>query len=105
MHHGIHLVCVEGRMKVENGGRCGVTEPFWSSWCSMASLSVSRGVPSRRRPQCEVIDNGFDEGCPSPHNQLPMKGSVVGGPVDAMLGSCGGQPFCYCAIAAPPAPR
>ena len=29
MQNGIHVVGVEGRMKVEDGGKRGVTPPFW----------------------------------------------------------------------------
>ena len=29
MQNGIHVVGVEGRMKVEDGGKRGVTQPFW----------------------------------------------------------------------------
>ena len=29
MQNGIHVVGVEGRMKVEEGGKRGVTQPFW----------------------------------------------------------------------------
>jgi hypothetical protein len=39
MHDGIHVVGVAGRMKVEDGGQRGVTQPFW------LRIVVQQGFP------------------------------------------------------------
>ena len=59
MQNGIHVVGVEGRMKVEDGGedggKRGVTRPFW---CLVAFHPAGYH-------RCKAIGNGFDEGRPT----------------------------------------
>jgi hypothetical protein len=53
MQNGIHVAGVEGRMKVEDGGKRGVTPPFW------LRLMVQHGFPcgvSRRSIRQRITD-------------------------------------------------
>ncbi len=53
--HQLHQIGVDRRMKVEDGGKRGVTRPFW---CLVAFHPAGDH-------RCEAIGNGFDEGRPT----------------------------------------
>lgn len=82
MQNGIHVVGVEGRMKVEDGGKCGVTRPFWLRIVVQHGFpSLSHGVPSRRIPHLRSNRPRLRRGPPNvPHHQLPTQLRFIGSP-------------------------
>ena len=82
MQNGIHVVGVGGRMNVEDGGKRGLTEPFWL--CIVVQHGFLLGV-SWRSIQQDTTDaknrQRFRRGSPNvPHHQLPTTLRFVGSP-------------------------